>query len=103
MHPRVRKDVAQRRYEKVMALQQEISLSYNQARVGEIVDVTIDSPSEDGIFYMGRSYREAPEVDPVIFVASTTRPLEAGDQVKVKIMECTPYELTGVTVDESAE
>lgn len=103
MHPRVRKDVAQRRYEKVMALQQEISLSYNQARIGEIVDVTIDSPSEDGIFYMGRSYREAPEVDPVIFVASTTRPLEAGDQVKVKIMECTPYELTGVTVDESAE
>ena len=103
MHPRVRKDVAQRRYEKVMALQQEISLSYNQARIGEIVDVTIDSPSDDGIFYMGRSYREAPEVDPVIFVASTTRPLEAGDQVKVKIMECTPYELTGVTVDESAE
>ena len=65
--------------------------------------MTIDSIAEDGIFYMGRSYSEAPEVDPVIYVASTTRPLEIGDVVRVKIMECTPYELTGVTLDESAE
>ncbi|MBO4688922.1 MAG: 30S ribosomal protein S12 methylthiotransferase RimO [Clostridiales bacterium] len=103
MHPRVRKDVSERRYNRVMELQQEISLSYNEARVGTIVEVTIDSIAEDGIFYMGRSYSEAPEVDPVIYVASTTRPLEIGDVVRVKIMECTPYELTGVTLDESAE
>ena len=97
MHPRVRKDVSQRRYEKVMELQQEISLSYHQAMVGKTVNVTIDSVSDDGIFYLGRSYAQAPEVDPVIYVASTTRPLETGDKVKVKIMECTPYDLTGVT------
>ena len=103
MHPRVRKDVSERRYNRVMELQQEISLSYNEARVGKKVTVTIDSPSDDGIFYMGRSYSEAPEVDPVIYVASTNRPLEPGDVVEVKIMECTPYELTGVTEDESAE
>ena len=103
MHPRVRSDVSQRRYEKVMELQQQISLSYNQARVGKNVNVTIDSASEDGIFYLGRSYAEAPEVDPVIYVASTNRPLECGDRVSVKILECTPYDLTGVTEDESAE
>ncbi|MBR5973738.1 MAG: 30S ribosomal protein S12 methylthiotransferase RimO [Clostridiales bacterium] len=103
MHPRVRKDVSERRYNRVMELQQEISLSYNEARVGTIVDVTIDSIAEDGIFYLGRSFSEAPEVDPVIYVASTTRPLEIGEIVRVKIMECTPYELTGVTEDESAE
>ncbi|MBO4927041.1 MAG: 30S ribosomal protein S12 methylthiotransferase RimO [Clostridiales bacterium] len=103
MHPRVRSDVSQRRYDQVMALQQEISLSHNQARVGKIVKVTIDSAADDGIFYMGRSYAEAPEVDPVIYVASTSRPLEPSDVVDVKIMECTPYELTGVTEDESAQ
>ena len=103
MHPRVRKDVSERRYARVMELQQEISLSYNEARVGKIVDVTIDSVADDGIFYLGRSYSEAPEVDPVIYVASTTRPLEIGETVPVKIMECTPYELTGVTEDESAQ
>ncbi len=103
MHPRVRSDVSQRRYEKVMELQQEISLSYNEARVGKTYKVTIDSTSQDGIFYLGRSYGEAPEVDPLIYVASTNRPLECGDAVSVKILECTPYDLTGVTEDESAE
>ncbi|MBO4747204.1 MAG: 30S ribosomal protein S12 methylthiotransferase RimO [Clostridiales bacterium] len=103
MHPRVRSDVSQRRYEKVMELQQGISLSYNEARVGSTVDVTIDSVSDDGIFYIGRSYGEAPEVDPVIYVASTTRPLERGDKVSVKILECTPYDMTGVTEDESTK
>ncbi|MBR3033286.1 MAG: 30S ribosomal protein S12 methylthiotransferase RimO [Clostridiales bacterium] len=103
MHPRVRKDVSSRRYEKVMELQQKISLSYNEARVGTTVKVTIDSASQDGIFYLGRSYGEAPEVDPLIYVASTNRPLECGDTVSVKILECTPYDLTGVTEDESAE
>ena len=103
MHPRVRKDVSQRRYERVMELQQQISLSYNEARVGKIVKVTIDSASQDGIFYLGRSYGEAPEVDPLIYVASTNRPLESGDKVSVKILECTPYDLTGVTEDESAQ
>ena len=103
MHPRVRKDVSSRRYEKVMELQQKISLSYNEARVGTTVKVTIDSASQDGIFYLGRSYGEAPEVDPLIYVASTNRPLECGDTVSVKILDCTPYDLTGVTEDESAE
>ncbi len=103
MHPRVRSDVSNRRYEKVMELQQQISLSYNEARVGKIVKVTIDSASDDGIFYLGRSYAEAPEVDPLIYVASTNRPLESGDTVSVKILECTPYDLTGVTEDESAQ
>ncbi|MBR3058699.1 MAG: 30S ribosomal protein S12 methylthiotransferase RimO [Clostridiales bacterium] len=103
MHPRVRKDVSERRYARVMELQQEISLAYNERRVGKIVKVTIDSTSDDGIFYLGRSYMEAPEIDPVIYVVSTNRPLEIGEQVTVKIVECTPYELTGVTEDESAE
>lgn len=103
MHPRVRSDVSSRRYEKVMELQQGISLSYNEARIGSTVQVTIDSVSDDGIFYIGRSYAEAPEVDPLIYVASTTRPLEIGDRVSVKILECTPYDMTGVTCDESTK
>ncbi|MBO4495808.1 MAG: 30S ribosomal protein S12 methylthiotransferase RimO [Clostridiales bacterium] len=103
MHPRVRKDVSERRYAQVMELQQEISLRYNEQRIGKIYKVTIDSISDDGIFYMGRSYMEAPEIDPVIYVVSTNRPLQIGEVVTVKIVECTPYELTGVTEDEFAE
>ncbi|MBP5493238.1 MAG: 30S ribosomal protein S12 methylthiotransferase RimO [Clostridiales bacterium] len=103
MHPRVRKDVSERRYAKVMELQQGISLAYNEERVGKIVNVSIDNIADDGIFYIGRSEKEAPEIDSAIYVASTNRPLNIGDVVQVKILECTPYELTGVTVDESAE
>jgi len=97
MKPRVRSDVAQRRYDKVMTLQQDISLNANQELLGKIVNVTIDSVSDDGIFYLGRTYRDAPEIDSTVYVAATREPLSVGDEVLVKIVDCSPYDLTGVT------
>ena len=96
MTGRVRKDTAERRYAKVMEFQQELSLELNRTRVGSIVDVTIESVSDDGIFYMGRSYAEAPEVDPQIFVAAADEPLTIGQTYRVKLVDCSAYELTGV-------
>lgn len=99
MPDQVDMETKQRRYDEIYALQQEISLESNKNRVGEEVIVTIDSVSDDGIFYIGRSYGEAPEVDPAIYVASTTEEmLVPGNRYKVKIIDCSEYELTGVTI-----
>lgn len=95
--------VAQERYNRIMQEQQDISLGVNQGRIGSIVTVTIDSISDDGIFYSGRSYAEAPEVDPMILVLATGQDLQIGNQYQVRLVDCSPYEMTGVTINEFAE
>lgn len=95
--------IAQERYNRIMQVQQDISLGVNQGRIGSIVSVTIDSISDDGIFYSGRSYAEAPEVDPMILVLATGQDLQIGNQYPVRLVDCSPYEMTGVTINEFAE
>ncbi len=91
-------ETKQRRYDEIYALQKEISAEANRNRLGSIVSVTIDSISEDGIFYVGRSYGEAPEIDPLIYVVADKCELEIGKTYEVKIVDSSDYELTGVTV-----
>ncbi|MDD2580136.1 MAG: 30S ribosomal protein S12 methylthiotransferase RimO, partial [Eubacteriales bacterium] len=75
----------------------------NLARVGQIVDVTLESTDQDGIFYVGRSYGEAPDVDPVIYVAARAYGLQIGQTIPVRLVDAGDYDLTGVTLDESSE
>lgn len=99
MPDQVDEETKQRRYKEVYELQQAISNERNQSRLGEETIVTIDSVADDGIFYVGRSYGEAPEVDPVIFVASSKEEeLIVGNRYKIKIVDSSDYELTGVTL-----
>lgn len=91
-------ETKQRRYDEIYALQQSISKECNSRRMNQEIMVTIDSVSDDGIFYKGRSYGEAPDVDPTIFVVSTNDELTIGDRYKVKIVDYSEYELTGVTI-----
>ena len=98
MKPKVKKAIAQARMKEVMALQQEISRKANLSRMGQVIDVTLESVSEDGVFYKGRSYAEAPDVDPVIWVAASKEDLQLGQTIPVRIVDAGEYELTGVTV-----
>lgn len=88
----------QNRLNKVYELQREISYKSNLKRLNSVTTVTIDSISEDGIFYIGRSYGEAPEVDPVIYVIASTGELEIGSRYEIRIVESKEYEMTGVTI-----
>lgn len=97
-HPRVRKNVAEARLARVMELQQKISLEKNIERIGTIVPVTLETIHEDGIFYIGRSYGEAPEVDPVILVAAGREDINVGQTCLVRILDAGEYELTGETI-----
>lgn len=98
MDNQVDEEVKSERQKIVYDVQKAISYENNQKRMDSIVKVCIDSISEDGIFYMGRSYAEAPDVDPMIYVIAQDEQLQLGKSYDVRIVECSEYDITGVTV-----
>jgi ribosomal protein S12 methylthiotransferase len=100
-------DVKQERWERLMALQQGISLSKNQTFVGKTLDVLVEGhgegEDEDGnltgdVLSLGRSYRDAPEIDGYVIVEGE---LPVGEIVPVRITGATTYDLFA-TVDTNA-
>ena len=83
-------EVKQSRYEQAMALQQEISLARNEALVGREMDMLLDGYG-DGLS-VGRTYRDAPEIDGLVLVAGE---LPVGEFVRVKITRAMEYDLEG--------
>jgi ribosomal protein S12 methylthiotransferase len=91
----------QSRWERLMALQQGISLEKNQAFVGQTLPVLIEGRGEtDGgsAISIGRSYRDAPEIDGVVLIEGE---VPEGELVPVRITGALTYDLTG-TVDVQA-
>jgi ribosomal protein S12 methylthiotransferase len=82
--------VKEERRERLMALQQSISLARNQAQVGRTLDVLVEGYG-DGLS-VGRSYRDAPEIDGMVIVAGE---LPVGAFVPVRITGALAYDLTG--------
>lgn len=89
-------EVKQERLDRLMALQEEISMEIQQQKVGQTLKVIIDSEEEE--YYSGRTEFDSPEVDPEVLVRKTT-PLKAGDMVNVRITEAMPFELIGEVVE----
>jgi ribosomal protein S12 methylthiotransferase len=83
--------VKQERYERLMELQQNISLQVNQSYVGKTLDVLVEG-FDNGIS-IGRSYRDAPEIDGMVFIEGQAK---IGDIVPVRIGGAMAYDLTGV-------
>jgi ribosomal protein S12 methylthiotransferase len=84
-------EVKLERYERLMELQQSISLQINQSYVGKTLDVLVEG-YDNGIS-IGRSYRDAPEIDGMVFIEDKVK---IGDIVPVKITGAMAYDLTGV-------
>jgi ribosomal protein S12 methylthiotransferase len=88
-------EVKQERYERLMELQQTISLQVNQSYVGKTLDVLVEG-FDNGIA-IGRSYRDAPEIDGMVFIEGQAR---VGDIVPVRIGGAMAYDLTGVLAQQ---
>ena len=88
-------EVKQSRLDRLMALQEEISMEIQQQKVGQEIEVVIDSEEDD--FYVGRSQWDSPEVDPQVLVRKTAT-LRPGEYYRVKIVEALPFELIAETV-----
>lgn len=98
MKNQVRKDVKERRRDRIMAAQREISLRHNEALVGKTFEVLVEEDCLDGTF-IGRTVMDAPEIDNgVIFTADEK--LIPGSFVKVKINDAFDYDISGTMVKE---
>lgn len=86
-------EVKEERYARLMELQQPISLAKNQAFVGQTLDVLIEGQG-DGIS-LGRSYRDAPEIDGMVVVEAD---IPTGEMVPVQITGAMTYDLAGKPV-----
>lgn len=86
-------DIKQQRLDKIMEIQEGISLELNERMVGSVQRVLIDR-IENGKAY-GRTQYDSPEVDPEIIINSPADNLMAGNFVNVKITEAYPFELIG--------
>ncbi|MBE3038165.1 MAG: 30S ribosomal protein S12 methylthiotransferase RimO [Chloroflexi bacterium] len=86
--------VKEARYQRLMELQQSISLQINHSYVGQRLDVLIEGQNK-GIA-IGRSYRDAPEIDGLVLVEGKA---EIGSIIPVKITGALAYDLTGIPVN----
>ena len=84
--------------DEIMELQQEISYEKNQQMIGTTQKVLIEGYLVNDDVYVGRTYRDAPGVDGIVFVSAPYE-LISGSFVDVKITEANEYDLTGVIVE----
>lgn len=85
--------------DEIMQLQQEISADRSADMVGSILEVMIEGYIAEDNTYVGRSYKDAPNVDGLVFV-ECDRELMSGDFVNVLITGSTEYDLIGKIVEE---
>lgn len=82
--------IKRERYDKLMRVQQRISLEINQGWIGKTLPVLIDE-ARDGIG-IGRSFRDAPEIDGLVYAEGDVRP---GEIVDVAVTGAEAYDLYG--------
>ena len=82
----------------IMELQQEISFDINNTFIGTDLDVIIEGYIPEDDVYVGRSFRDAPDVDGMVFV-STDRDIISGEIVRVRIEEAGPYDMKGTEME----
>ena len=90
VHPMTKKS----RYNKIMKLQNKISTELQNEMIGKELEVLIESKTFDNKYYVGRSYREVPDIDGVVYVEMVDKALE-GKFVNVEIIDSAEYDLIG--------
>ncbi|VWX33926.1 putative AdoMet-dependent methyltransferase, UPF0004 family [Limnobacter sp. 130] len=92
----VPEEVKEERRARLMELQEKISLSRNEAKLGKVMQVLVDETDEEGI--VARSKADAPEIDGNVFVPMPENPAQKpkpGDFINVLIDDCDEHDLWG--------
>ena len=83
-------EVKQERWERFMALQQDISAAKLQTKIGKTIEILIDEVDADGA--IGRSSADAPEIDGRVFLEGAIE-LSPGDFVEAEVTAADDYDL----------
>lgn len=91
----ISQEVKEARLSRLMALQEQIALEHNEAKIGRTLRVLIDREEEE--YYVGRTEWDSPEVDPEVLIEKSER-LAVGEFYYVEIRQAMPFELIAVPV-----
>ena len=94
MSDQIPEEVKEDRQAEIMELQQEIAFAQAEDMIGEEVLVMIEGKVADENAYVGRTYKDAPGVDGLIFI-NTDEELMSGDFARVKVTGAVEYDLIG--------
>ena len=93
----VEEAVKEERRDEIMTIQQEIAFEKSEEMVGKTLDVMIEGRIPEDHVYVGRTYRDAPGVDGMIFLDETGMgELMTGDYVRALVTESSEYDLIGI-------
>lgn len=95
MPDQIDEDVKNIRQDKIMKLQQQISAERLREKVGKTYNCLIENITEDGQYYIGRTYMDVPSEDGVVYVQYEDGVL-IDDFIEVKIIDSTAYDLYGI-------
>ena len=90
-------DIKKDRLDKLMALQQGISLSKNREKIGKTLEIIVEGYEEESYLFYGRSRADGAEIDGTVYFAAADE-VQFGDIVNVKILDADEYDLTGEQV-----
>ena len=95
----ISEEVMQERYHDLMSMQSLISQELNEALEGQELEVLVEGHDEEvNQVVAGRSYRDAPEVDGLVYIENDGRS-QAGDLVRVKVLAGFVYDIASERVD----
>jgi len=100
MEGQIIEEIKKKREETLMLEQKDISEEINKLKIGKLYDILVEG--YNGEYYYGRSCEMAPDIDASVLFKSSKN-IDNGKFIKVKIVENMDYDLVGVVVDESCK
>ena len=91
MEDNVPERTKRKRADEIMALQQEISLSLNQKKIGEELQIIIDR--KEGGYYIGRTEHDSPDIDNEVMIDASKYSCDIGGFMRCKVVDVTDYDL----------
>lgn len=99
MDNQIEEDIKASRRDEIMALQQEISYEISETMIGRTLKVLIEGKLPEDNIFIGRTYKDSPNVDGYIFVKSEIE-LMSGEFVNALITGAKEYDLMGEVANE---
>lgn len=93
IHPMTKK----RRHKKIMEYAKEASRQKLKSHIGNTYEVLIESKTEDGKYYIGRTYMDIPDTDGIVFVKNN-KEINIGQFIDCKIIQTNDYDLVAEIV-----
>jgi ribosomal protein S12 methylthiotransferase len=93
------KKTKNKRQSKIMLIQQDVSKELMSSRIGNEYRCLIENMTEDGKYYIGRTYMDVPSEDGVVYVKYDSS-IMVNEFVNVKIVDSSEYDLIGEVINK---